>query len=132
MKGHGEKMSRKQEQAIIALLQMPTITEAAKQACIGEATLWRWMQHPEFQASYRGAKRQAVANAIARLQQASSEAVETLQRVMNDPEAPANACVSAAKIVLDMALKGSEIDDLSARVEQLERQSEKKETVYMP
>jgi len=126
VRGHGEKLSRKQDQAIIALLQMPTIGEASKQAGIGEATLWRWLQLPEFQVRYRGAKRQAVAQAIARLQQASSEAVETLQRVMNDPETSASARVSAAKIVLDAALKGSEIEDLSARLEQLERLTEKK------
>ena len=126
MRGHGEKLSRKQDQAIIALLQMTTIGEAAKQAGIGEATLWRWLQLPEFQARYRGAKRQAVAQAIARLQQASSEAVETLQRVMNDTETSASARVSAAKIVLDAALKGSELEDLSARLEQLERLTEKK------
>lgn len=125
MRGHGEKLSRKQDQAIIALLQMPTIGEAAKQAGIGEATLWRWLQLPEFQDRYRAAKRQAVAQAIARLQQASSEAVETLQRVMNDPETSASARVSAAKIVLDAALKGSELEDLSARLEQLERLTEK-------
>jgi len=126
VRGHGEKLSRKQDQAIIALLQMTTIGEAAKQAGIGEATLWRWLQLPEFQARYRGAKRQAVAQAIARLQQASSEAVETLQRVMNDTETSASARVSAAKIVLDAALKGSELEDLSARLEQLERLTEKK------
>jgi hypothetical protein len=45
---------------------------------------------------------------------------------MNDPETSASARVSAAKIVLEMALKGSELEDLAARLEQLERLIEQK------
>lgn len=126
MKGHGEKLSRKQEQAIISLLQMPTISEAAKQAGIGEATLWRWLQNIEFQERYREAKRQAVAQAITRLQQVSTEAVEALRTIMKDAEAKDSARVSAAKAVLEMVLKGSELEDLAARLEQLERLIEKR------
>jgi len=44
LKGHGEKLSRKQEQAIAALLTCPTIEQAAKAAGVGETTLWRWLQ----------------------------------------------------------------------------------------
>lgn len=40
MAGHGEKLSRKQEQAITALLVAPSIIEAATQAGIGEHTLY--------------------------------------------------------------------------------------------
>lgn len=120
------KMTRKMEAAIAALLTAPTIAEAAKTVGIHEQTLWRWLQNSDFQACYREAKRQAVAQAIARLQQVSSEAVETLQQVMNDPETSASARVSAAKIVLEMTLKGSELEDLAARLEQLERLIEQK------
>ena len=37
--GHGEKLSRKQEQAVVALLTMPTIRKAAEKAGVGERTL---------------------------------------------------------------------------------------------
>lgn len=126
MKGHGEKLSRKQSQLIAALLMSPTITEAAKLTGIGEVTVWRWLQNTEFQAQYQKAKRQAVAQAVARLQQASGEAVEALRSIMNDVEAPASARVSAAKSVLEMAVKGVEIEDIAARVEHLERLIEQK------
>ena len=39
MSGHGEKLTRKQEAAIAALLLQPTITAAAAAVGIGEATL---------------------------------------------------------------------------------------------
>ncbi len=120
------KMTRKMEAAVAALLTAPTIATAAAAVGISEQTLWRWLQNSDFQERYREAKRQAVTQAIARLQQVSSEAVETLQQVMNDPETSASARVSAAKIVLEMALKGSELEDLAARLEQLERLIEQK------
>src|SRR5215813_95705 len=101
--GHGEKLNRKQEQAIAALLSYPTIGEAARATGISESTLLRWLQQEEFQTHYRDARREAIGQAIANLQKASSEAVKTLQDVMKDTTAPAPARVSAAKIVLDTA-----------------------------
>ena len=42
MPGHGDKLSRKQEQAIAALLAEPTIEAAAPKADIGLTTLKNW------------------------------------------------------------------------------------------
>jgi hypothetical protein len=42
------------------------------------------MQQPAFREAYRRARREAVEQARARLQQASGEAVEALRGVMND------------------------------------------------
>ena len=124
MAGHGEKWTRKQDQAIAALLVYPTIPAAAKAVGVGETTLWRWLQRDDFQDAYRLAKREAVAQAIAQLQRASGEAVKALSDVMNDPIAPASARVSAAKTILEMAVKGIELEDLAARVEELEKVAE--------
>jgi hypothetical protein len=41
MTGHGQKMSRKKEQAIAALLSQPSIARAAKKSGIGEKTLFQ-------------------------------------------------------------------------------------------
>lgn len=122
MGGHGEKKSRKKEQAVVALLLQPSIGEAAKAAGIGESTLWRWLQQADFLETYRAAKREAVGQAVAQLQQASGGAVKTLADIMKDTGAPASARVSAAKCVLELAIKAVEIEDLSARVEFLEKQ----------
>jgi len=119
MAGTG-KITRKREQAISALLVSPTVQEAAQVAQIGERTLWRWLQEPEFQRAYRQARRQAVSQAVARLQQASSEAVEALSSVMNDTEAPASSKVSAAKAVLELSFKAVELEDLESRITILE------------
>jgi hypothetical protein len=49
MIGHGAKLSRKRQQAIAALIEAPTIREAAGIVGIGEATLFRWLQDANFQ-----------------------------------------------------------------------------------
>ena len=120
MPGHGEKLSRKQEQAIVALLTCGSILEAATQCQVDESTVRRWLKEERFQCAYREARRQVVQQAMVQLQQATGQAVQTLQEVMQAPDAPASARVSAAKTVLEVAVKAVEVEDLEARVSALE------------
>ncbi len=117
-RGHGDKLSRKQEQAIAALLSTSTIGEAAKACGVNDATMWRWLQLPDFQSAYRAARRQVVERAVSELQAAASEAVETLKRNLTcgKPEAENRA----AQIIIEQAVKGIELLDLQERVERLE------------
>jgi DNA-binding MurR/RpiR family transcriptional regulator len=119
--GHGEKMSRKQEQAIIGLIKEPTIPAAAESAGISPTTLTRWLQKPEFQSRYRAMRRQVVERSIAELQDATTEAVDALRVVMGDETAPANARVNAARAVLSYSLEAINLFDLEERVKTLER-----------
>lgn len=121
MTGHGEKLTRKQESAIAALISEPTVMQAAGKAGVGETTLWRWMKQPEFQSAYRDARRQVMNTAIGRIQDACSQAVETLRAIMQDTEAPASSRVSAAKSILDVAFKAVELQDIEERITQLEQ-----------
>jgi hypothetical protein len=121
MRGPGEKLTRKQEVAIAALLTAPTIADAADTASISEPTLWRWLQREDFQTAYRQARREAVSQAVAYLQRVAGEAVDTLRAVMQDAQKPASARVSAARAVLDLAIRGVELEDLEARIQTLER-----------
>jgi hypothetical protein len=91
MKGHGEKLTRKQEALMSALLLVPTLADAARPAGIGEVTAWRWLKDPSFQTAYREARRAVVQHAITQMQRATGEAVATLRSVMQDAKAPASA-----------------------------------------
>lgn len=122
--GHGNKLSRKKEQAIVALLEAPTVREAAERVSISPTTLYKWMSLPEFDRAYRQARREAMAVAIARLQRASSEAVRTLEEVMADVEATPASRVTAARAVLDLALKATEIEQIEERLTIIEKQVE--------
>jgi predicted DNA-binding protein (UPF0251 family) len=116
--------SARQARMIVALLEHLTQEKAAAVLGISTVTLWRQMQDPDFAAAYRKARRQAVSLSVARLQQATSAAVATLLRVMSDRDAPAASRVRAADVVLQGAFRGMEIEDIEARVSELERASE--------
>lgn len=126
MKEKAENQASKQERlkgaAIIALLTAPTIEDAAKEAGVSDTTLYRWLKLPEFQEELRETKKQAVNLALTKLQHSTTAAVQVLQDVAEDKDAPASARVSAAKGILDMALKAVELDDLIQRLKKLEEQ----------
>jgi hypothetical protein len=124
MAGHGSKFPRKQEEAIAALLTQRNIEEAAKSIGVSANTLLRWMKEPEFQKAYREARRQAFGQSIARLQQATSAAATTLLKIMVDQAAPASTRVRAAEAIFNHAAKAIEIEDIEARVTELERAPE--------
>lgn len=121
MAGHGTKLGRKQEEAIAALLSQRGIEDAARSCGVGARTLIRWLKLPEFNAAYRDARRAAVSQSVARLQQATGAAVSTLLKVMIDPSTPASTKVRAADSILDHSAKAIEIEDLEVRLTELER-----------
>lgn len=124
MAGHGEKLGRKQEEAIAALLTQRNIEEAARAAGIGTRTLIRWLKLPEFGKEYRKARREAVQQSIARMQQATGAAASVVLKLMTDPNVPAAVKLRAAECVFDRAFKGVELEDIEARLFELERAAE--------
>ena len=119
--GHGEKLSRKQEQAVVALLTMPTIRKAAEKAGVGERTLRGWMKDsPEFQRAYTEARRGFLEHSLGKLQRATSAAVTTLARA-------ARKDVKAAVAVIDRAVKGAEMLDVLVRLKALEQRADREE-----
>lgn len=112
-------LTRKREKAILALLSHRTIKEAAESVGIGEATLWRWLQDQDFQKAYQSARREAVRQAIASLQQASGEAVAVLKELMLSESTPATVRVTAAKAIIEYSIKAVEVEDLAVRVDEL-------------
>ena len=121
MTGHGSKFGRKKEAAIAALLTQRNVEEAARTAGIGTQTLYRWMKEPEFQAAWLEARRAAMFQANARLQQASSAAVSTLLRMMVDSTVPASVRMRAADCVLSRGNEGLKNEDFEVRLSGLER-----------
>ena len=105
MKGHGQKLTGKQEALIAALLTEPTHAAAVAKAGVSESTLHRWFHLPEFQAAYRQARRELVEAAIGRIQAATGQAVDTLLAVAKNGEKDGDR-VRAAVALLDHAFRG--------------------------
>jgi len=124
MTGHGAKFGRKQEEAIAALLSQRSIEDAARVVGVAEKTLRRWMQEPQFKAHYLRARREGVSQAVARLQQATGAAAAVALKLLTDPNVPAAVRLRAAEFVFDRSSKGIELEDIEARVAELERATE--------
>jgi transposase len=120
--GTDKKNSYHQERAIAALLSTRTIPEAAAVAGVGERTVNRWLSEDEgFVTEYRTARRQVVEHAVSKLQNATTEAVETLRYNLNcgSPSTEERAALG----ILGHAVKAVELYDLEERLSELERRS---------
>ncbi len=124
MAGSRAKLTAKQEAAIVALLTQRNVEEAARAANVPARTLFRWLKEPEFNAAYRSAKRATFSQSIARLHQMAGAAVTTLGKVMADQHTPASTRVRAADSILNHTAKAIEIEDIEARVTELEQAAE--------
>src|ERR1039457_4960301 len=118
------KLTPKQEQAVLALLTNQGVDNAARAVGIAPRTLYRWMNEPVFDKAYRKARRDAFGQGTARLQQASSAAVSSILKIMVDQHAAASTKLRAAELVLTHGAKAIEIEDVEARVSELERAAE--------
>ena len=119
-RGHGDKLSRKREAAIAALLEEPTVAAAAQRCGVSERTLRRWQREPVFANAYADARRDVMRRSVARIVEAVPQALDVLQAVMRDGAAPAAVRVSAARAVLSgwsAAYDVTGIEDRLAAVE---------------
>ena len=114
-------LTARQDRALQALLQEPTIARAAATAGVGERSLRRWLQDPTFRGALLTARREAFGHAIGLTQKYAPVAVATLVKVMQDTTVHASAKVTAAAVLLRFGREGIELDDLAERVEALEQ-----------
>ncbi|MGH9834952.1 MAG: hypothetical protein ACRD9Y_18180 [Blastocatellia bacterium] len=114
------ELTPKQVGAIEALLSEPTTTIAAKSAGVGEATLFRWLNDPDFSAAYRDARGRLLERALTILQASSTDAAECLRDIVRNKKAPVYARLSAAKTILEIGLKAREALEVEERLRALE------------
>ncbi len=114
------KLTAKEEKALAALLEQPTVRDAAQAAGISEATLWRYLRDAGFAARYALARQEVTKHLICVLQHNSTKAAAVLLEVAEDQDAPAGARVSAARAIIEGALRGAELHDLMTRIDALE------------
>jgi transposase-like protein len=121
MKGHGAKFGRKKEEAVAALLSSKSVEDAARTIGVNANTLLRWLEVPAFRDAYRKARREAVHQSVARMQQATGAAAITILKLMTDASVPPAVRLRAAECVFDHAIQGIELEDIETRVTALEQ-----------
>jgi hypothetical protein len=119
MAGHGEKLSRKSEKAIAALLSAGTLARAAAAAGIAERTLRNWLKRDDFKAAFERARREHFAEDMGLLGALRRSAITTVgQNLSSESTAGRNR---AAALILEHSLKALEVLDLLPRLEAVER-----------
>jgi len=118
------KVSPKQLRAIVALLEEPTLKKAAATAGVNPSTLWRWLKTTDFRHAYMLARWKAVQQGIARCQRFTAEATSVLNQIMRDESVSASTRISAAKSIVQNALRGVELEDHDERLAQIQRDIE--------
>lgn len=122
MRGHGEKLGRKGEAAIAALLSRRTVEEAAAEAGVSYSTLKGWLRRPAFRAAYAAARERVLERTVARLLAVTGKAVDALEKNLDAREAKDST--RAAVAVLTHAVRGVEALDLAGQVAELRQQLE--------
>jgi hypothetical protein len=123
MSGHGRKPTRLREQSIVALITQPTVELAARQAGVSYSTLNRWIRDEQFAAEVKAARNELLQSAIDRLKSSALEGVNVLIAIASNVASSESARVAAAKALIDYALRVAAIEDLAARIEDLERKA---------
>ena len=114
-------MTDRQSRALSCLIRSPTTREAAKAAGIGYSTLRAWLRNDAaFRKAYQDELSQLVEEAGRSVRAGMGEAIETLRKIVRDPDAPSSSRVQAAKAIIDSGLRIVEITDIIARLEALE------------
>lgn len=98
-------MKPRKEKALAALVASPTVAEAAKSAGVSERTMYRYLDESEFAEAYKEAMKKVTDEAAARLVRSMGPAVQTLEEICEDGEAPPYARVQAANSLLSHALR---------------------------
>ena len=114
------KLSRNKEKAIAGLILKSSILEAAQYAGIGERTLLRWLKDDDFKNEFREARYNLAQHALTQIQGAIKNAVQVLKNIANNKKSSAGVRVRAASVILGYALKSIEIENLEARITDLE------------
>jgi hypothetical protein len=121
-------LTPKQEAALAALLNQPTIKRASDTCGVPERTIYRWLERDAaFARAYRRARRQAFGHAVSLAQQCAAHAVGALIKLVNDPACGNSAKVAAATNILKFAREGIELDELVERIESLEAASKEQQ-----
>ena len=116
---------KKREVAIEALLTEPTVEAAARVSKASARTIRRWLKDDaDFVASYRAARRQIFEAAVGRLVSLCAKAVEQIETILNDPQAPVSVKLRTAQLVLEQ-VRTAQADDIEQRLQQIEEQVER-------
>lgn len=117
-----QNLTVRQRRLIEALLASPSLTEACRVAKVSRVTAYTWLRQPAFSQALSRAQADLLAHGTRRLLNLQAKALEALERLLDDADAPPAVRLSTAKAVLEMALRYHDIVALEQRIRTLEQE----------
>ena len=116
-------MSTNARREIVLALLINGFTKkaAAESAGINEKTVRRWLQDPEFSAELKKRQDEISESILLSLKNKAGAALATLENLMQNEKISPHARVTAARTILESALKSIETHDIYARLEEVEK-----------
>ena len=117
-----QEISPKQQQAVIAMLTCPSLTQAAKRAKVSRSVLHGWMREPMFKTALQAAQGEALDRAVRRLVKLADKAIDTLESLLDDPASTGTIRLRAAQTCLSSLLSLRQSYEVEERLARLEEQ----------
>jgi len=112
-------LTARQAQALPIFAASPSVEGACRAAGLSKATAYAWLKQPAFQQALGAARDAILTQALGALKAASSRAVETIAQLAAQG-AQESVKLSAARTILDSALRARELEELDSRIRELE------------
>lgn len=109
------------ENAAFHLLTSPTCAEAARRASVSESTLFRLKKKPEFQEVVNSIKKEMFSETMQKAQSYSLEMLEVLREIALDVKATDSSRVSAAKGILELGVQLRSMEEIEAKLIEIEK-----------
>jgi hypothetical protein len=111
-------LTENQLAALPYLVASPSLSEAARLASVARATIYRWMNDPEFRNAFERLRAQAADLAHAELKGLMLKGALVLAETMEDPNPRVR--VRAAHAALSIALKAIDLKEIQQRIDRLD------------
>ena len=115
------KLTTKHHKALLSLLAGGDLQDAATASGVEKRTIYRWLERPIFYDELQRRKNKAIDAASVRLAGGMYHAIGVMITIMDDLEAPLGIRLRAANYYLSHALRYVELNDVIARIDELEQ-----------
>ena len=114
-------LTQKQRDFLNAMLTSRTVEEASEKADITRNTAYRYLNNDEWQKEYRQKRNELTDTLTSHLLQLGTQAIETLESNMTDPDATPATKNTTAKTILDYIYSNYDREQIVERLEEIER-----------
>ena len=114
-------LTQKQRDFLDAMLTSRTVEEATEKADITRNTAYRYLNNDEWQKEYRQKRNELTDTLTSHLLQLGTQAIETLESNMTDPDATPATKNTTAKTILDYIYSNHDREQIVERLEEIER-----------